>query len=101
MLANCSQINTRCGSSWICLYYFFKALTIDLTIYNVGWVQSISLIAYLGAKKRKTSSRATFMMHRTSGGAQPATAVRLKGITKSLTLDDARTESRMAQPAQG
>ena len=33
------------------------------------------------------------MMHRTSSGAQPATAAKLKGIAKSLTLDDERTES--------
>ena len=33
------------------------------------------------------------MMHRTSSGAQPATAARLKGVAKSLTLDDERTES--------
>ncbi len=66
---------------------------IDLTIYNAGAVQSIALVAYLGAKRRKTSSRAVFMMHRTSSGAQPATAARLKGVAKSLTLDDERTES--------
>ncbi len=77
----------------ICLYNFFKSLPIDLTIYNAGAVQSIALVAYLGAKRRKTSSRAVFMMHRTSSGAQPATAARLKGVAKSLTLDDERTES--------
>ena len=57
----------------ICLYNFLKTPPIDLTIYNAGSVQSISLIAFLGAKKRKTSPRSVFMMHRTSSGAQPAT----------------------------
>ena len=77
----------------ICLYNFFKSLPIDITIYNAGSVLSVALIAYLGAKKRRTSSRAAFMMHRTSSGAQPATSAKLKGIAKSLTLDDSRTES--------
>ncbi len=77
----------------ICLYNFFKTVPIDLTIYNAGGVQSMALIAYLGAKRRITSPRALFMMHSTSSGAQSATAARLKGVAKSLTLDDARTES--------
>ena len=77
----------------ICLYNFFRSLPIDLTIYNAGAVQSIALIAYLGAKKRKTSLRGIFMMHRTTIGAQPATAAKLKGTAKMLTLDDTRTES--------
>jgi ATP-dependent Clp protease, protease subunit len=79
-------------SDGICLHNLFKALTLDLTIYNAGAVQSVALIAYLGAKRRKTSSRALFMMHRTTSGAQPTTASKLKGLAKSLTLDDARTE---------
>jgi ATP-dependent Clp protease protease subunit len=77
----------------ICLYNFFKSLPIDLTIYNVGAVQSAAVISYLGAAKRKTSSRAIFMVHRTTIGAQTATAARLKGTTKMLSLDDVRTES--------
>jgi ATP-dependent Clp protease, protease subunit len=77
----------------VCLYNFFKTLPIDLTIYNAGAVQSIALIAYLGAKERKTSRRAVFMMHRTSSGNQPTTAARLKGVAKMLTLDDTRSES--------
>ena len=43
-----------------CLYNFFKSLTVDLTIYNVGSVQSAATIAFLGAKKRKTSARAVY-----------------------------------------
>src|SRR5438876_1136744 len=49
----------------ICLYNFFKTLTMDLTLYNVGSVASIATLAYLGAKHRKVSSQATFMIHRT------------------------------------
>ncbi len=77
----------------ICLYNFLRAMTVDVTLYNVGSVQSIAAIAYLGAKKRKTSARATFMLHRTTVGAQFATAGGLKAITDSILLDDARTES--------
>jgi ATP-dependent Clp protease, protease subunit len=80
----------------ICLYNFFKTLPIDLTIYNAGSVQSIALIAYLGARKRITSSKAVFMMHRTNVGGQ-VTAAKLKGVAKSLTLDDERTESALRE----
>src|SRR5713226_10347317 len=61
----------------ICLYNFFRSLPIDLTIYNAGAVQSIAAIAYLGAKKRKTSKHGNFMIHRTGSGSQPATRARL------------------------
>jgi ATP-dependent protease ClpP protease subunit len=63
------------------------------SILNAGAVQSIAAIAYLGAKKRKTSKHGTFMIHRTGSGSQPATRARLKGIEKSLALDDERMES--------
>jgi ATP-dependent Clp protease protease subunit len=77
----------------IALYNFFAGLTLDLTLYNVGNVSSAALIAYLGAKKRKTSAFATFMTHRTSGPAQAFEAARLKAITESVILDDQRTEA--------
>jgi ATP-dependent protease ClpP protease subunit len=38
-----------------------------------------------------------FMMHRTKSSAQPATAIQLKGIAKSLTIDDERTEAILAE----
>src|SRR4051794_30276298 len=44
----------------VCLYNFFRAMPIDLTLYNAGSVCSAAVIAYLGAKKRKTSAYATF-----------------------------------------
>ena len=77
----------------VCLHSFFKSLPLKLTIYNVGSVMSVALISYLGAKTRKTNLRATFMMHRSSSAGQPTTASRLKGLAKSLTLDDERTEA--------
>ncbi len=77
----------------ICLYNFFKSLPLNLTIYNPGNVHSSAVVAYLGAKKRKTSARGTFMIHRTGSGSQFATIPRLRGIEKSLILDDERIES--------
>src|SRR5690348_14907235 len=49
----------------ICLHNLFQTLPFDLTLYNTGCVASIAVIAYLGAKSRKSSAYATFMIHRT------------------------------------
>jgi len=75
------------------LYNYFRALPIGLTLYNLGKVESIATIAFLGAKRRKVSTYATFMIHRTTITEQLATARRLESTTKSLTLDDDRTEA--------
>jgi hypothetical protein len=80
----------------ICLYNFFRSLPIDLTIYNAGAVQSIAAIAYLGAKKRKTSKHGTFMIHRTGSGSQPATRARLKGIER-VSLSTTREWNRFSK----
>ena len=77
----------------IALYNFFRALPIDLTLYNAGTVGSIATIAYLGARKRKTSAYAAFMIHRSYVSPPFATARRLEGTTKSLLLDDERSEA--------
>lgn len=77
----------------ICLYNFFRTLPVDLTIYNVGSVTSIAVVAYLGAKRRKTSAHATFMIHRTTSSPQGAATGTLQAIAKSTALDDARTEA--------
>lgn len=80
-------------SDGVCLYHYFKALTCNLTVYNVGSVQSVAAIAYLGAKTRKTSARATFMIHRTMASPQAAKAKALKAFANSAVLDDRRTEA--------
>jgi ATP-dependent Clp protease protease subunit len=77
----------------IFLYNLFRAVPIELTLYNVGQLSSAAVVAYLGAKRRKTSTRATFMIHRSTNTTQFATSSRLEHITKSLILDDERTES--------
>ncbi len=71
----------------------FRSMPIELTLYNVGQLSSAAVVAYLGAKRRKTSAHATFMIHRSTNSTQFATASRLKQVTKFLVLDDARTES--------
>jgi ATP-dependent protease ClpP protease subunit len=43
--------------------------------------------------KRITSKHGTFMIHRTGSGSQLATRSRLRGIEKSLALDDERIET--------
>ena len=77
----------------VCLYNFIKALPIDLTIYNCGSVSSIAVLAYIAATKRKTSASATFMLHRTTGSSQPASAGRLHSLAESVVLDDKRTDA--------
>ncbi|WP_165405964.1 ATP-dependent Clp protease proteolytic subunit [Bradyrhizobium genosp. SA-3] len=80
-------------SDGVCLYNFFRTFPVDLTLYNAGNVSSIATIAYLGAKKRKVSTYATFMIHRTTSPGQPATAERLNAIAHSVVADDQRTEA--------
>jgi ATP-dependent Clp protease protease subunit len=80
-------------SDGVCLYNFFRTFPADLTLYNVGNVSSIATIAYLGAKRRKVSTFATFMIHRTTSPGQPATAERLNAIAHSVVADDQRTEA--------
>ena len=77
----------------VCLYNFFRSLTIELTLYNVGNVDSAAAIAYLGAQHRKTSAYASFLIHRSHNSPQAATAGRLEATAQSLTLDDQRTEA--------
>jgi len=73
------------------LYNLFRSVPIELTLYNVGQISSAGVIAYLGARHRKTSRRATFMLHRSTNSPQFATAESLNHTAKSLVLDDERT----------
>lgn len=87
------QSNGGVISDGIALYNYFRSLPLDLTLYNVGGVLSIATIVYLGAARRKVSTHATFMVHRSVVNAVGVTAGRLKVATKSLDLDDRRTEN--------
>jgi ATP-dependent Clp protease protease subunit len=81
----------------VCLYNFFRSLPLDLTLYNVGNVSSAATTAFLGARKRKTSAYATFMVHRVQSPAQAATSERLNAVAHSLIADDERTEAILRQ----
>ncbi len=78
----------------VAIYNFIKNLPIEVIAYNGGQVQSIAVIAFLAAKKRKVSKTATFMIHRSHFSAGiPASSHELKAIAESLAIDDTRTES--------
>jgi len=75
------------------LYNLFRSMPIELTLYNVGQISSAGVIAYLGAKRRKTSAGATFMIHRSTNSPQFATSSKLEHVASTLVLDDQRTEA--------
>lgn len=75
------------------LYNLFRSVPIELTLYNTGQISSAGVVAYLGAKHRKTTRNATFMLHRSTNSPQFATATKLNHVAKSLVLDDQRVEA--------
>jgi ATP-dependent Clp protease protease subunit len=77
----------------VCLYNFLHTLPVEISLYNVGTVASAGALVYLGAKNRKASTTATFMLHRTQAAPLGATAERLQALGKSVMLDDQRTEA--------
>jgi len=77
----------------VVLYNFFRALPIDLTIYNCGSISSAAVIAYLGTKKRKVSTYAAFAVHRTQTSLQAANAGRFQSVAQGMAVDDKRTEA--------
>ena len=77
----------------VSLYNFFKNLPLDLTVYNTGTVWSAAVLAYLGAKHRKTSAHATFLLHRTTNTLQYGREAQYRAVTENLALDDRRIEA--------
>lgn len=77
----------------VALYNYFRALPIDLTLYNVGTVASSAVIAYLGAKNRRTSIYGSFMIHRTTIMSNAATTERLQALANNVIIEDTRTEA--------
>ena len=73
----------------IYIFNLFRSLPISLTLYNIGSIASIAVIAYLGAAKRITTSNATFMVHRTPVGA---TSGKLQSADNTAILDEKRIE---------
>jgi ATP-dependent Clp protease protease subunit len=77
----------------ISLYNLFRAFTVDLTLYNIGALQSGAVTAYLGAPHRKISPHAHLMIHPCHCSAQFDTLSVLESTANSVRLDDARTEA--------
>jgi ATP-dependent Clp protease, protease subunit len=77
----------------ICIYNVFRTSPVRISLYNAGSVTSIGVVAYLGAGKRKSSTRATFMIHRTYFSPVGATSDRLQAAANTAILDDQRIEA--------
>ncbi len=81
----------------IALYNFLKTAPIDITLYNVGAVQSIATIAFLGAKNRIANKHSIFMLHGVTSPAWAMTQGRLAAAAKSVSIDDTRIENILAE----
>jgi ATP-dependent Clp protease, protease subunit len=77
----------------VTLYNLFKALPVEMTIYNTGSIFSAALIAYLGARHRKTSAVATFSVHRTTDTLQFGRAPQFRAVADNLEINDRVTEA--------
>ena len=75
------------------LYNLLRSIPIETTLYNVGQISSAGVVAFLGARHKKTTKSATFMIHRSTNSPQFATASKLGHIAETLILDDERTEA--------
>lgn len=82
------------------LYNLFKQLPLDIVIYNAGQVASAGAIAFLGAKCRKTTSNAIFMIHRAQSSPPFSNATKLKSASDGLALEDERTKEILAKHLQ-
>lgn len=71
------------------LYNFFRNIPAELIIYNAGSVQSMAVIAYLGAHKRLTNAHAFFMIHKMRSGEMHAPASFLHLQAERMRLCDA------------
>jgi ATP-dependent Clp protease protease subunit len=80
-------------SDGIYLYHLLRASPIPIIAYNIGSVQSIAAIAFLGASRRVVSKHALFMFHRTSITPQAASGDLLRELTLVADLEDKRTEA--------
>lgn len=77
----------------IAIYNYLRNLPIDIIAYNGGMVQSIAVIAFLAASRRKASKTATFMIHKaTFNAGLPTTSLQLSTVAHSLMVDDGRIE---------
>jgi ATP-dependent Clp protease protease subunit len=81
----------------VCLYDYLRAVPIEVVAYNVGSICSAAIFAYLGARQRKTSAFAAFMIHRTYISPHAARAENLQAFAHAMILDDERSEAILRQ----
>ncbi len=74
------------------LYNSLRKLPVEVILYNAGQVASAASVAFLGARARKTTANAVFMIHKASYSPQGAGVDRLKAVAANLTIDDTRIE---------
>lgn len=77
----------------VCLYNFFRALPVEISIYNCGTICSAGVTAYLGGDKRYVTPQSTFMIHRSTALFQGTNSDAIQARIPSLIMDDERTES--------
>jgi ATP-dependent Clp protease protease subunit len=78
----------------IALFNFFKAMPIDLNIYNTGTVASIAVLSYLGGRHRFVSQHATFLIHKSVYPIPtPANAAAHRALADNMVIDDNRSEA--------
>jgi ATP-dependent Clp protease protease subunit len=77
----------------VCLYNFFRALPIEVSIYNCGHISSAGVTAYLGGDRRYVTAQSTFMIHRATAVFQGANSDAVQARIPSLIMDDERTEA--------
>ncbi len=88
------QSNGGMVGDGITLFNFFRAIPIELNLYNTGTVASIAVLSYLGAKHRYVSQHATFSIHKTAYPTHAsANAVLHRALSNNLLIEDSRSEA--------
>ena len=75
------------------LYNALDKFPVEVILYNAGQVASAATLMYLGARGRKTTANAVFMIHKGSTSPNGAGAERLKAAAGNLATDDSRIET--------
>ena len=84
----------------VCLHNYLESYPGEVTLYNVGTIASMGLLAYLGAKNRVAHKHSTFMMHSPTAPAVAMSPQTLDTALAALTIDERRikeiTEARVS-----
>jgi ATP-dependent Clp protease protease subunit len=75
------------------IYNYLRKMPLNIIAYNGGTVSSIAVLIFLGAKQRRASKTATFMIHRSHWNPGiPSSITALEAATSMLKIDDARID---------